>query len=137
MARFCVTCRSLVKAIRMKHCLVVDDSSIIRKVARRILEELRFETSEADGAAAALDKCRNTMPDAILLDANMPEMSGVDFLLALRRLVGGRDPVVLYCSTENNVAQITEAIEAGASEFLLKPFDRDMLVEKFSELGMT
>lgn len=121
----------------MTHCMVIDDSSIIRKVVRRILEELRFEISEAEGAAAALEKCRNAMPDAILLDANMPDMSGLDFLQALRQLVGGQNPVVLYCSTENDVPGITEAIEAGASEFMLKPFDRDTLVEKFAELGMS
>lgn len=120
----------------MTHCMVIDDSSIIRKVVRRILEELRFEISEADGAAAALEQCRIAMPDAILLDANMPDMSGLDFLQALRQLVGGRTPVVLYCSTENDVPGITEAIEAGASEFMLKPFDRDTLVDKLAELGM-
>ncbi len=125
-----------IKALPMKHCMVVDDSGIVRQVARRILEQLHFEASEADGGASALEQCQKTMPDAILLDGNMPEMSGLEFLYALRRLVGGSMPVVLYCSTENDVAQITEAIEAGASEFLLKPFEKDILQAKLSEVGL-
>lgn len=69
----------------MKHCMVVDDSGVIRKVARRILEEMKFETSEAVDGKDALDKCRVGMPDAILLDWNMPVMSGLEFLKALRQ----------------------------------------------------
>ena len=64
----------------MKHCLVVDDSAVIRKVARRILEELRFSSSEAENGREALDQCRKSMPDAVLLDWNMPVMDGIAFL---------------------------------------------------------
>ena len=72
----------------MKHCLVVDDSAVIRKVARRILEELRFTTSEAENGREALDQCRMQMPDAVLLDWNMPVMDGIAFLVALRKEQG-------------------------------------------------
>src|SRR5262245_51197089 len=75
--------------VAMKHCLVVDDSRVIRKVARRILEELKFDISEACDGKEALDVCRSTMPDAILLDWNMPIMNGIEFLRALRREKGG------------------------------------------------
>ncbi len=120
----------------MKHCMVVDDSGVIRKVARRILEELEFETSEAVDGQDALDKCRATMPDAILLDWNMPVMTGIDFLRALRLEEGGDAPVVVFCTTENDISHITEAIEAGASEFIMKPFDRDIVEAKFTEVGL-
>ena len=73
----------------MKNCLVVDDSSVIRKVARRILEGLDFEISEAEDGEEALDACRRHMPDAVLLDWNMPRMDGYEFLRALRRLPDG------------------------------------------------
>ena len=116
--------------------MVVDDSGVIRKVARRILEEMEFETSEAVDGQDALTKCRATMPDAILLDWNMPVMSGIEFLRALRQEEGGEAPVVVFCTTENDVGRITEAIEAGASEFIMKPFDRDIVEAKFAEVGL-
>jgi two-component system chemotaxis response regulator CheY len=73
----------------MKHCLVVDDSAVIRKVAKRILEELRFTASEAENGRDALDQCRMSMPDVVLLDWNMPVMDGIAFLVALRKEQGG------------------------------------------------
>ncbi|MEM8985481.1 MAG: response regulator [Pseudomonadota bacterium] len=120
----------------MKTCLVVDDSRVIRKVARRILEDLQFDIAEAADGQEALDTCRQAMPDAILLDWNMPVMNGIDFLRALRQEQGGADPVVVFCTTENDANHITEAIEAGANEYIMKPFDGDILEAKFSEVGL-
>jgi two-component system, chemotaxis family, chemotaxis protein CheY len=120
----------------MKHCLVVDDSRVIRKVARRILEELKFDISEASDGKEALDVCRGTMPDAILLDWNMPIMNGIEFLRALRREKGGESPVVVFCTTENDLDHITEAIGAGANEYIMKPFDREIIEAKFTEVGL-
>lgn len=120
----------------MKKCLVVDDSRVIRKVARKILEELNFEIEEAEDGAGALEACRQNMPDAILLDWSMPNMSGVEFLRALRRENGGAKPVVVMCTSENDVAQVTEAVGAGVNEYLLKPFDRKAIEAKFSDAGL-
>jgi two-component system, chemotaxis family, chemotaxis protein CheY len=85
----------------MKTCLVVDDSSVIRKVARRILEGLEFQIMEAEDGEQALDVCRKQMPDAVLLDWNMPKMDGYEFLRVLRRLPDGDRPKVVFCTTEN------------------------------------
>jgi two-component system chemotaxis response regulator CheY len=93
----------------MKTCLVVDDSSVIRKVARRILEGLDFQITEAEDGERALEAVRQEMPDAILLDWNMPKMDGYDFLRALRRLPHGDAPKVVFCTTENDVAHIARA----------------------------
>jgi two-component system chemotaxis response regulator CheY len=120
----------------MKKCLVVDDSRVIRKVARKILEELNFEIDEAEDGAVALEACRQKMPDAILLDWGMPNMSGIEFLRALRREAGGAKPVVVMCTSENDVSQVTEAVGAGANEYLLKPFDRKTVEAKFAEAGL-
>ena len=120
----------------MKTCLVVDDSSVIRKVARRILEGLEFEISEAEDGLAALDVCRGGMPDAILLDWNMPKMDGYEFLKALRRLPGGDRPKVVFCTTENDVAHIARALHAGANEYIMKPFDKEIVEAKFQEVGL-
>ena len=119
----------------MKSCLVVDDSSVIRKVARRILEGMHFEITEAEDGEQALGACQRQLPDAILLDWNMPKMDGYEFLKALRRLPGGDRPKVVFCTTENDVAHIREAIEAGADEYVMKPFDHDTLQMKLQLIG--
>jgi two-component system chemotaxis response regulator CheY len=120
----------------MKSCLVVDDSRVIRKVAKRILEDLHFVTEEAADGLEALTRCRKMMPDAVLLDWNMPVMSGIEFLRQLRREPGGERPIVVFCTTENDLDHISEAIRAGANEYIMKPFDGDILQSKFVEAGL-
>ncbi len=120
----------------MKTCLVVDNSSVIRKVARRILEGLDFQISEAENGQEAITACREQIPDAILLDWNMPKMDGYEFLRALRRLPGGDKPKVVFCTTENDVAHIARALHAGANEYIMKPFDKDIVESKFQEVGL-
>jgi len=120
----------------MKNCLVVDDSSVIRKVARRILEDLSFEISEAEDGLKALDICRKEMPEAILLDWNMPVMDGMEFLAQLRREPGGEKPKVVFCTTENDIGHIAKAMRAGADEYIMKPFDREIVEAKFAEVGL-
>ncbi|MGA0603704.1 response regulator [Caulobacter sp. KR2-114] len=122
--------------LSVKTCLVVDDSRVIRKVARRILEDLGFEIAEAADGMEALAWCRAAMPDAILLDWNMPVMGGLEFLRKLRAEPGGDAPVVVFCTVENDVAHIEEALEAGADEYIMKPFDGDIIESKFAEVGL-
>lgn len=120
----------------MKSCLIVDDSKVIRMVARRILEDLNFKIVEAADGQEALNACHNAMPDAILLDWNMPVMSGIDFLRSLRGSQNGDAPVVVFCSTENDLEHIREAMEAGANEYIMKPFDKDIIESKFAQVGL-
>ena len=120
----------------MKTCLVVDDSKVIRKVARHILETLNFEVSEAADGKEALDSCMASVPDVILLDWNMPVMSGMDFLRALRDTALASRPKVVFCTTENGMAYIRAAIEAGADEYVMKPFDRETLESNLQIVGL-
>jgi two-component system chemotaxis response regulator CheY len=117
-------------------CLVVDDSRVVRKVARQILEGTGFGVMEAEDGARALTACRVRLPDAILLDWNMPVMSGIDFLRALRAEFGPGKPPVLFCTSENDMRFIEEAIEAGAQEYIMKPFDADILRGKLEQIGL-
>ena len=116
--------------------LIVDDSKVIRMVARRILEGLQFSIAEAADGKLALEACQKEMPDAILLDWNMPVMNGIDFLRRLRQLNNGASPRVVFCTTENDVSHIQEAISAGANEYIMKPFDSEILQAKFSQIGL-
>ncbi|MGO8915135.1 MAG: response regulator [Stellaceae bacterium] len=120
----------------MKSCLIVDDSRVVRKVARRILEDMHFAVDEAADGKLALDACLKKMPDVVLLDWNMPVMNGIDFLRQLRRAPGGDSPVVVFCTTENDIQHIQEAIGAGANEYIMKPFDSDILQAKFAQVGL-
>ncbi|MDB2439106.1 response regulator [Hellea sp.] len=120
----------------VKTCLVVDDSRMIRRVASRILKDLKFETKEAENGQDAIERCRLEMPDAILLDWNMPVMDGLDFLKELRKEPSGRKPVVVFCTAERDVLKITEALDAGADEYVMKPFDSDIIESKFFQAGL-
>src|SRR5229473_4982939 len=121
---------------QMRTCLVVDDSSVIRKIARRILEEMGFHVVEAEDGQQALEVCKRELPEAVLLDWNMPVMDGYDFLGNLRRMPGGDQPKVVFCTTENDVAHIARALHAGANEYIMKPFDKDIVAAKFQEVGL-
>jgi len=120
----------------MKSCLVVDDSKVIRTVAKRILEKLNFEVVEAEDGKVAYEACQKKMPDAVLLDWNMPVMNGIEFLLELRKMDGGGVPIVVFCTTENDMKHIQEAISAGANEYIMKPFDSEIIESKFAQTGL-
>ncbi len=119
-----------------RSCLVVDDSRVVRKVARRILESQGFAVREAEDGQVALESCRANMPDSVLLDWNMPVMNGIEFLKALRREFGPEQPPVMFCTTENEISFIEQAIEHGAQEFIMKPFDEEILIGKFTQIGL-
>ena len=120
----------------MRTCLVVDDSRVVRKVATRIVEALSFDPLEASDGLEALAVCRAQMPDAVLLDWSMPVMDGREFLRALRSEPGGDRPVVIFCSARNLPGEISEALGDGADEYIMKPFDSDIIVAKFAEAGL-
>ena len=119
-----------------KTCLVVDDSKVIRKVARHILESLDFVVDEAGDGREALTRCEAAMPDVVLLDWNMPVMSGIEFLRALGDSQPVPRPKVVFCTTENGSAHIRAALDAGADEYVMKPFDRDTLASKLQFVGL-
>lgn len=119
-----------------KQCLIVDDSRVIRQVAGTIMGALKFDTREAEDGAAALDACRAKMPDVILLDLQMPTMTGAEFMRGLRRQERGSHPFVLLFTTENDLPRLTEALNAGADQYLMKPFDRQSLTDKLAQAGV-
>ena len=120
----------------MKSCLIIDDSRVIRRVSRHIMEQMGFTVSEAEDGQEGLDACLQSMPDVILLDRNMPVMNGIEFLTALPDLPGGNHPKIIFCTTENDVEHIREAVKAGADEYLMKPFDQETLHIKLQLLGL-
>ncbi len=117
-------------------CLVVDDSRTVRKAARRILEKLGFAVAEAGDGAEALAACRAALPQVVLLDWNMPVMDGITFLRRARAEFGPDRPAVVLCTTEAAMDRIVEALGAGAQEYIMKPFDEELLRDKFRQAGL-
>ncbi|MBL6079293.1 response regulator [Belnapia sp. T18] len=117
-------------------CLVVDDSRTVRKAARRILEKLGFTIAEAGDGVEALAACRAAMPQVILLDWNMPVMDGITFLRHARAEFGPDRPAIVLCTTEAAMDRIVEALGAGAQEYIMKPFDEELLRDKFQQAGL-
>ena len=120
----------------MTRCLIIDDSKIIRMVARKIVQECGFDVDEAADGRHALEYCREEMPDVVLLDWKLAEISGIDLLKQLRRLPGGDQPAVLFCTTETDDTYIQEALSAGATDYVIKPFDGETIHGKFSSMGL-
>lgn len=120
----------------MKSCLVVDDSRVVRKVAARIVSDLGFNCQEAQDGDEAFEICSKAMPDAIILDWNMPSMSGLEFLEKLRQMKDGTHPKVIFCTTENDTTHVRRAIAAGANEYVMKPFDSEILQNKLHQTGL-
>lgn len=117
-------------------CLIVDDSRVIRKVSRRIVEALGFTVDEAGDGSEALAHCNADMPEVVLLDWQMPVMDGMTFIRRLRALPGGDRPKVIFCTIETHPDRIAEALAAGADEYVMKPFDGEILQSKLAEAGV-
>ena len=118
----------------MRKCLLIEDSSVIRKIVRALLGSMRFVVVEAETAEQAVERCKAEQPDLVLLDASMPAAGAPEILASLRAVQSGKRPFVIYCTTENDPAEISRAFAAGADDYLLKPFDRAALGQKLSEI---
>jgi len=117
--------------------LIVDDSRPIRRIESEILKELGFETADACNGKEALERLQDSpLPDVVLVDWNMPEMDGLEFITAVRRDARYSGMVVLMVTTETETDQMLRALSAGADEYLMKPFQKDGLVDKLRLVGV-
>jgi two-component system chemotaxis response regulator CheY len=121
------------------HAIVIDDSSAMRMILRRIVTKLGFEVDEAVNGRDALDKLNaaEQVPDVALIDWNMPEMNGLEFIQAVRSDPRYSRLTLLMVTTESEQSQIVRALAAGAHEYLIKPFTPDAVAEKLEILGLT
>ena len=120
----------------MKSCLIVDDSKVVRKFTKKIIEDLSFQTFEACDGSEALELCAKSLPDIILLDWNMPVMDGMEFLIKFRAHKEYAQVMVIFCTTMNNIANIQQAMTNGANEYIMKPFDAEIIKSKFIQMGL-
>jgi two-component system, chemotaxis family, chemotaxis protein CheY len=122
----------------MTRILVVDDDDAIRKVARVMLEAAGFSVAEAADGQAGLAACAAfPPPDAVLLDIDMPGLDGLSVLRELRSRPATATLPVVMCTTYNALPLIAKALELGALEYIMKPFDAEILESKLSLAGIT
>jgi two-component system chemotaxis response regulator CheY len=119
-----------------RSCLIVDDSQVVRRAARRIVEGFGFTVHEAKNGAEALAFCQTELPEAVLLDWNMPIMDGLEFLKHVRAEYGPARPIIVLCTTEAGIDRVVEALAIGAQEYVMKPFDAGILQDKFVQAGL-
>lgn len=120
----------------MTTCLIVDDSKIVRKVVRRIVEVFGFTILEAENGREALDHVRASTVDVMILDWNMPVMDGMECMKAIRADTDIHQPKIIFCTTENEFNKIQQAMMNGADEYVMKPFDEAIIAGKLSQLGI-
>lgn len=120
-----------------RSALVIDDSRAVRLVVSRILRELGYEVSEAGHGADALAQIQaGADPTVALVDWNMPTMNGLEFVQAVRSEARYADMRLMMVTSETEQSFVTSALEAGADEYLMKPFTREILIEKLAVLGL-
>ncbi len=120
----------------MPSCLVVDDSRVVRTLEKRIMETFGYTISEAEDGKLAAEACAQAMPDLILLDWHMPVMNGLEFLKVLRAMPNGTTPKVIFCTTESELSNIMQALSSGADEYVMKPFDAEIIKGKLQQIGV-
>ncbi|OYW14373.1 MAG: two-component system response regulator [Rhodospirillales bacterium 12-54-5] len=121
----------------MKTCLIVDDSKIVRKVVRRIIEGLKFNVLEAENGQEAVDLVKANAVDVIILDWNMPVMDGLECMQVIRAdATLAAQPIIIFCTTENEFSKIQTAIMAGANEYVMKPFDEEIIAGKLRQFDL-
>lgn len=122
-----------------RRCLIIDPSSMVRRVAARIIRELGLDALDAKTGQEGLDVCADRMPDAIMIDWTLPDMQADQFLNELDGILArsnGARPTVIFCSGERSVSRIVDALKAGADEYIMKPFDSDIIRSKFVLAGL-
>ena len=121
----------------MRKLLIVDDSRFIRLAVRRIVESLGFAADEVENGQQALDYLQKSgPPDGILLDVMMPVMDGLTFLRAVRQDPRFQQLIIVVCTTRSAMEEIQAAVEAGANEYIMKPFTDEILADKLRQVGI-
>lgn len=116
--------------------LVVDDSPLIRKIAKQILQKNGFDVIEAENGKSALEMCKKFNPLGVLLDWEMPVLNGIEFLKQVNKADLNPNPKIIFCTSQNSFENIQKALEYGADEYIMKPFDESLIIQKLIQVGL-
>ncbi|MEL7232014.1 MAG: response regulator [Pseudomonadota bacterium] len=118
------------------HCLVIDESLMVRRVAARIIRDFGYEVLDTKTGQEAIDMARIRLPDVILLDWHVGDMSATEVIDDIRSLPKGEKTCIIFCTAQRSLEQIRAALYAGADEYIMKPFDSDIIESKFRLAGL-
>ncbi len=114
----------------MSSCLIADDSKIMRMLLAKIMENFGYAVTEAEDGEDLMQQCEKNMPDLIISDWNLPLVDGIDVLYKIRADKKSKQPVFFFCSYLKNPEIINQAMEGGADDFIMRPFDEDIIASK-------
>lgn len=120
----------------MQSCLIVDDSPIIRDLLSKIFKGLFFEVSVARDGEEALEVFSAKPAELIILDYNLPIVDGIDVLYTIRNMKKIEQPKIIFCTNITDVIKIDAAIKAGVDDYIIKPFDEEIIASKLKILGL-
>lgn len=120
----------------MLRCIIADDSKIMRMLLRKILENLNFEVDEAEDGEEVIELCAQTPADLIISDWELPLMDGIDVLYKIRADRKIRQPKFVFCSYQKDADTIRQALDGGADDFIMRPFDEDIVAAKLAILKL-
>lgn len=120
----------------MPKCLIADDSKIIRMLLGKIMNNLDFEVLEAEDGEEVVELCQINEPELIVMDWRLPVLEGIDALYKIRNSKKIKQPKVMFCSSLSDVDKIREALDGGADDYIMKPFDEEIIVSKLAILGL-
>lgn len=117
--------------------LVIDDSKAIRVILKKMMNEFGFETFEAENGQDAMKKLREMMHcDIALVDWNMPVMNGLEFVKAVRAVAFFQKTKIMMVTTESEMSRMQLALSEGADEYVMKPFTKEIILDKLTQLGL-
>ena len=120
----------------MSSCLIADDSKVIRLLLSKIISNLGFSVIEAEDGEEVVELTQIKEPDLVIMDWNLPVLDGIDALYKIRELRLSKRPRVIFCASGSDMGRISQAIEGGADDYIMKPFDEDIVATKLTILGL-
>ncbi len=118
----------------MSSCIIADDSKIIRMLLSKIMSNFGYEVTEAENGEDLLRQCAKNIPNLIICDWNLPLIDGIDVLLKIRSDKKIKQPFFIFCSYITDTNIISQALNAGADDFIMRPFDEDIIASKLKIL---
>ncbi len=120
----------------MRKCIIADDSKIIRMLLTKIMENLKYEVMEAEDGEEVVELSETKEPDLIIMDTKLPILDGIDALYKIRNMQRIEQPKIVFCSAVTDPARIKEALDGGADDYIMKPFDEEIIVSKLEILDL-
>lgn len=120
----------------MSICMIADDSKVIRMILSKIMNNLKYEVIEAEDGEEVVELCEIKEPNLIIMDTKLPILDGLDAMYKIREMTKIRQPKIIFCSSITDPVRIKEALDGGADDYIIKPFDEEIILSKLEILNL-